>query len=66
VTTFFILYVLAGFNAGHWLGPTNAWGGPALLRFEDLASCEAAAAVIKGRKYVVEAECVRVTAPVVR
>lgn len=56
MTTFFLLYVIAGAGV-----LSNAWGGPALLRFEDRASCEAAAAAVRDRKYVYHVECVRVT-----
>lgn len=53
--TFFLLYVISGAGWGN-----QAWGGPALLRFEDLASCEAAASVMRGRRYVYDVECVQV------
>jgi hypothetical protein len=40
----------------------HAWGGPALLRFEDRTSCEVAAAAMRDRKSVYHVECIRVTA----
>lgn len=57
MVTFYLLYVLVGGGAGNF-----AWGGPALFRFDNLSACEAAAAKVKKRRYVLEAECLRVTA----
>lgn len=56
MTTFYLLYVVVGAGIGNY-----AWGGPALLRFEHAAECEAAAAVMKTQKNIDRIECLRVS-----
>lgn len=55
MTTVYLLYVLAGGGLG-----TAAWGGPALVVFDDRAWCEAAAEAMRGRKYVFHSECIAI------
>jgi hypothetical protein len=55
MATFYLLSVLVGAGWAQY-----AWGGPALVRFDDLAECEAAAATMRSRDYVLKAECVQV------
>ena len=53
--TFYILFLLAG------SGPLGAMSAPALMRFDDLQSCEAAAKALRKKWVVQSAECIRVT-----
>lgn len=59
--TFYLLYVVVGGGA-----LSSSWGGPALLRFEALAECEAAVRAMRGRigGTLWHIECIRVDAAV--
>ncbi|MBY0561448.1 hypothetical protein [Hyphomicrobium sp.] len=50
--TFYVLYLLVGGGVGNF-----AWGGPAIMRFDDLAECLAASKALESQHYVLTNVC---------